>query len=288
MQLCTALDIILISMRNLRQGRLLLTFIGLALFVMGLSPVGAASANISHSYGSSVTITTGSLVSLDPLHTNFVVPANTDNGLQLLGVVVNSKDSLLAVNSSSDIGTIQVATSGTASVLVSDVNGNINVGDQVSVSPFNGVGMKAAEGDQTIGLAQSSFSSKSTGSTLERVTDKAGKITEVNVGYLSLGISIGSVPTPTGSNRQNILQRIVKSSTGRSVSTFRASLALIITISAGVALIVMIYASIYGGIISIGRNPLAKFAVFRSLVSVLGIAGLTALVASATVYLLLR
>ena len=275
-------------MRNVRQGRLLIVFTGLALFVMGLSPVGAASANISHSYGSSVTITTGSLVSLDPLHTNYVVPANTNNGLQLLGVVVNSKDSLLAVNSSSDIGTIQVATNGTASVLVSDVNGDINVGDHVSVSPFNGVGMKAAEGDQTIGLAQSAFSSKVTGATLERVTDKAGKITEVNVGYLSLGISIGSVPTPTGSNRQNILQRIVKSSTGRSVSTFRASLALIITISAGVALVVMIYASIYGGIISIGRNPLAKFAVFRSLFSVLGIAGLTALVASATIYLLLR
>lgn len=282
------LAIIVTSMNKIGHGRLLLSFIGLALFVMGLSPVGAASANISHSFGSSVTITTGSLVSLDPLHSNFVTQANTDNGLQLLGVVVNSKDSLLAVDSTGTTGTIQVATSGTVNVLVSDVNGDINVGDQVSVSPFNGVGMKAIEGDQVIGLAQTAFNTKSTNRTLENVTDKSGKATQVNVGYVTLGIAIGNVPSNSGGIKLNTVQQIVKSLTGHVVSTFRATLAMVVTVSASVALIVLIYASIYGGIISIGRNPLAKFAVFRSLMSVLGMAGLTALVASMTVYLLLR
>ena len=284
----TVLGIIISSMNNILRCKLLFSLIGLALFVMGLTPVGAASANISHSYGSSVTITTGSLVSLDPLHTNFVVPANTDNGLQLLGVAVNSKDSLLAVDSTSATGSIQVATSGTVNTLVSDVNGDINVGDQVSVSPFNGVGMKAVEGNQLIGLAQSAFTSKSADKTIEKVTDKTGKSTQVNVGYVTLGIAIGSVPSTSGGAKLNAIQQVVKSLTGHAISTFRATLALIVALSASVALVVLIYASIYGGIISIGRNPLAKYAVFRSLISVLGMAGLTALVALGTVYLLVR
>lgn len=288
MHLLTVLGIIISSMKKISHLRLLLSLTGLILFVAGLSPVGAASANISHSFGSSVTITTGSLVSLDPLHSNFVTQANTDNGLQLLGVVVNSKDSLLAVDSTGTTGTIQVATSGTVNVLVSDVNGDINVGDQVSVSPFNGVGMKAIGGDQVIGLAQTAFNTKSTNRTLENVTDKSGKATQVNVGYVTLGIAIGNVPSNSGGIKLNTVQQIVKSLTGHVVSTFRATLAMVVTVSASVALIVLIYASIYGGIISIGRNPLAKFAVFRSLMSVLGMAGLTALVASMTVYLLLR
>ncbi len=287
-QFWEVLAIIVSSMTKLRHGRLFLSLIALAILVMGLSPVGAASANISHSYGSSVAITTGSLVSLDPLHSNFIVPSNTDNGLQLLGVVVNSKDSLLAVDSSVANGSIQVATSGNVSVIVSDVNGDINVGDQVSVSPFNGVGMKAVEGYQVIGLAQTAFTSKTATRTIEKVTDKSGKATEINVGFVTLGIAIGNVPSATGGEKLNSLQQIAKSLTGHTISAFRATLALVVAVSASVALVVLIYASIYGGIISIGRNPLAKFAVFRSLLSVLGMAGLTALVASITIFLLLR
>jgi len=40
--------------------------------------------------------------------------------------------------------------------------------------------------------------------------------------------------------------------------------------------------------ISIGRNPLAKYAVFRTLGSVLAMAGLTALIAGLTIFFLLR
>lgn len=274
-------------MSRLSRIRLLFGSVGVALFVMGLSPVGAASANISHSYASAAVITSGSLVSLDPLHSNFVIPANTDNGLQLLGVAVNGKDSLLAVDETNASGTVQVATSGTVNVLVSDVNGDIKVGDQVSVSPFNGVGMKAADGQQVIGLAQTSFVAKTAGATIENVTDKSGKTAQVRVGYVTLGIAIGNTSTG-GGVKLNVLQKIAKSLTGHVVSTFRATLALIVALAASIALVVLIYASIYGGIISIGRNPLAKYAVFRSLLSVLGMAALTALVASVTIYLLLR
>ena len=275
-------------MHIMSRTKLLFGVVGVTLYVMGLSPVSASSANISHSYGSKDSITNGSLVSLDPLHPNYVVLANSSNSQQLLGVAVATNDSLLAVSISTESGMVQVATSGTASTLVSSVNGPIKVGDMVSVSPFNGVGMKASSGTQIIGLAQTSFSDSTVGSVSEQVTDKKGSISQIRVGYIKLGIAIGSSSTSGDSTQLNVLQRLVKSSTGHTVSIMRAIIGFIVAIVSSLAIVVLIYASIYGSIISVGRNPLAKYAVFRSLATVFGMAALIAVVASVTVFLLLR
>lgn len=254
---------------------------------MGLSPAGASSANISRSYGVKDVIASGSLVSLDPSHPNFVVPANTSNGQQLLGVVVAANDSLLAVGATTDTGMVQVATSGTVSALVSSINGPINVGDQISVSPFNGVGMKATSSStQIIGLAQTAFSNSTAGGAPEKVTDKNGNTTDIRVGYISIAIGSGSA---SGNLSQlNFLQRLAKTLTGHTVSTTRALISFVVAIVSSLAIVVLIYASIYGSIISVGRNPLAKYAVFRSLAAVLGMAALIAAVASVTIFLLLQ
>ena len=252
-----------------------------------VTPIEAAtSANISHSYSASSVIPNGSLVSLDPTQSNYVMAANTDNGRQLLGITVASNDSLIAVDST--VGQVQVATSGTATALVSNLDGSIAVGDQVSVSPFNGIGMKAGPGSYVIGLAQTAFSSKSGGATTEQVTDKSGKNTSVAVGYIKLGIAIGTGSTQAADSQLSYLQKLAKSITGHTVSTVRIALSIIIAIVAFLALVTLVYASIYGSIISIGRNPLAKFAVFRTLTSVLGMVLLTAAIASFTIFLLLR
>ena len=106
--------------------------------LLGYSTALAASPNISRSYLAYGSVSNGSLVSLLPGKSDNVEEANTANGSRLIGVVVQSNESLLAVNPSNT--SVQVATDGVANVLVSNVNGNINVGQQVSVSPFNGVG----------------------------------------------------------------------------------------------------------------------------------------------------
>jgi len=275
-------------MRKMQRFRLMFISVGIALFVMGLSPAGASSANISHSYSTDTNITNGSLVSLDPHRSDYVVLANSGNGQQLLGVAVATNDSLIAIDAKTGNGTVQVATSGTVNALVSDINGAIKVGDQISVSPFNGVGMKASSGEQIIGLAQTAFNNSTAGATPEQVTDKNGKSSQMMVGYVKLGISIGSMPTYGNSSQLNGLQQVAKSLTGHTVSKFRTIISVIVAVMASVALVVLIYASIYGSIISIGRNPLAKYAVFRSLASVFGMAALTAVVAGVTIFLLLR
>lgn len=257
-----------------------------ALFVLSLAPAGASSANISHSYKSTDKIQAGSMVSLDPEKSDYVQSANSTNGVRLLGVAVGANDSLLAVDETA--GAVQVATSGNAKTLVSTLNGDIKVGDQIGVSPFSGIGMKAAPGSRVVGLAQTDFNSSTSGATTQDVTNKDGKKTTIRVGYTSVSIAIGVNATSAAGEKLSALQRLGRSLTGHTVSTARVVISLAIAIIAVVSLITLIYASIYGGIISIGRNPLAKYAVFRTLGAVMGMVAVTALIAGATIFMLLR
>lgn len=271
-------------MRRGRYFKVVITGIGLALLMLTFAPAGASSANISHSYHANGSLPNGSLVSLDQQRSDYVQLADTTNSSRLLGVAVDKNDSLLAVDASS--GLVQVATSGNASALVSTLNGDIGVGDQIAVSPFGGVGMKSEPGDHVIGLAQSSFDSKSSGATKQEVTDKNGKKTSVAVGYVSVSIAVG-VDGEGGANLTT-LQKFAKSITGHVVSTQRVAISIAVAVITLFALITLIYASIYGSIISVGRNPLAKYTIFRTLGSVFGLALLATVISGVTIFFLLR
>lgn len=266
--------------------RLLLGGIAGILFLLSLSPVGAVSANLSRSYTAAGSLPNGSLVSLSQQTSDQVELADLDNGSRLIGVILPNKDSLLAVDPGA--GKAQVATSGTADALVSTLGGPIKVGDEIGVSPFSGIGMKANPGTRIIGLAQSEFQRGSSGSTEQEVTDKSGKKSRISVGFVRVSIAIATDGSISKDAHQNGLQRFVQGLTGHNVSTTRVLISLTIAIIALLILVTLTYAAIYGSIVSIGRNPLAKYAVFRTLTSVLGIALLTAAFAGASIYFLLR
>jgi hypothetical protein len=272
-----------------RVGLLLIVVIACSVLFGLLSPqTSASSANISHSYLSNDNIQTGSLVSLDSNHSGYIVPANTSNGNQLIGVTVAAGNSIIAIHSNTgSTNTFQVATSGNAAVLVSTLNGNIAVGNQVSISPFNGVGIKALPNSRIIGVAQTSFNSHVTGATTERITDTSGQSNTISVGYIELSIAIGNSSATTGNGGLSSLQKDIYNLTGHVVSSLRIGIGLVVAIMACLALVTLIYASIYASIISVGRNPLAKSPIFQSLRSVLVLAVLTAVVASLTIFLLL-
>lgn len=271
-----------------RRGRVWLGLIGAIVYVLllGAAPAAAASANLSHSYQALGTIRDGSLVSLDQTQSSEVEAANSDNGARLVGVAVDSNDSLLAVNPGAAPAYVQVAIAGSASVLVSSLNGDIHVGDQVGVSPFSGIGIKALPGTRVIGVAQTAFDAQTAGAKSEQVTDKNGNPGSITVGYAEVSIGI-STSAAASSGNLNALQITAKNLTGHTVSTIRVVVGLTVAIITSLALITLIYASIYGSIISVGRNPLAKYAVFRTLSSVLGLALATAVVAGLTIFLLL-
>ena len=246
----------------------------------------AASPTISHNYQEYRSIPNGSIVSLDTHNSSYVQPANTNNGSRLIGVTLPSNQSLLAIDPNN--AEIEVATSGTVTTLVSTLDGNISVGDQVAVSALAGVGMKALPGSQVIGLADASFTSTSNDVTSQTIKDTSGKVHTVVVGYIPVTIAITVVPTGSnGNSGLSSLQKFAQSFTGHITSTARIILALAVAAITLVILAVLIYASIYGSIISIGRNPLAKFAIMRSLASVLRIAVLMIVLAGLVIFLLL-
>ena len=253
---------------------------------LGLGAVSASSGNISHSYHASNAIPDGSIVSLDPDRSDYVVFTNVLNGDRMLGVTVASNNSLLAVDPANN--KVQVATSGTVDTLVSDLNGDISVGDQIAASPINGVGMKAENGSHVIGLAQTSLKSTSDGAITQTITDKQGHPKQILVGLVRLSISVGTDTVVANGVQLNSLQRLGKSLTGRVLPTWRILLSMCVAFVALVALITLIYASIYGSIISVGRNPLAKYAIFRTLSTVLGMAAFMSILAFGTIFLLLH
>lgn len=254
---------------------------------MGISQAGpalASSANISHSYKTNSQIPSGSLVSLNASKTGYVDLADPTNAARLVGVAVESSDSLLAVDPSNL--TTQVANSGEVNALVSTANGDIAVGDQIAISPFKGVGMRADEGVRIVGLAQNVFNSGSKGAAARDIKDKNGKTHKVYVGFVSLSIAIGTSSTST--NKLSGLQKLGQELAGHPVSTARIVLSALIAVIALASLITLVYGAIYGSIIAVGRNPLAKRAIFRTLTSVIAMAFATTAIALFTIFLLMR
>jgi hypothetical protein len=268
--------------------RLLMTGAAGALISLSMASAAASSSNLSHSYQSTLPIPDGSIVSVDPKQAGSVQLANIQNGTRLLGVALASQDSLLAVNSGA--APVQVALNGTVNTLVSTLNGDIRVGDQVSVSPFGGIGMESTPGAHVVGVAQTSFTHDSNGATTESVKDKSGKTRQIMLGYVRLSIAIGTAGNggTGGGQNLNFLQKLIKSLTGHTISTIRILLSIVVTVISLVSLVTLIYASVYGSIISIGRNPLAQHAVFRTLTSVMIMAILTIAIASVTIFYLLH
>ena len=273
-------------MTCLRRLCAVLPSVAIGLLFVGGGLVGASSANISHAYQSSTAFPAGSLVSLDSAQDDHIQAASTVTSNKLVGVVVGPNDSLVAIDA--ETNRVQVATSGMANVLVSDLNGAIKSGDQIAVSPFSGIGMKAEPGSRLIGLAQSSLSSTDPGVQSKQVTDTAGRQKKLAVGYVKVSIAIGTAPIAGAAAQQNSLQRVASDLTGHTVSTTRILISSFIAVIAIIALVVLIYTSAYGTLIAIGRNPLAKTSVFRALGAIVGLVAVTAALALGTIYLIIR
>jgi hypothetical protein len=251
------------------------------------SSVVAASANLSRSYQSKSTLVAGSLVSIDPNNSGYVELTNTSNSSGLIGIVVSNTDSLLSINSQA--GLPQVAVSGTANTLVSTLNGSISIGDQVGVSPINGVGMEAVSGSKVIGVALAKFSTNTAGVSTRQVKDARGKTNIIAVGYIPVQIVIGTLASAQTSNQPfNQFKNTIDTIVGHNVSTFSLVVSFIIAFLALVSIIVLIYASIRGSILGVARNPLAKWSIFQALAQIMAMASLIVILSLIAIYLLLR
>jgi hypothetical protein len=231
----------------------------------------AASGAISQSYQTSTTnLTQGTLLSLTATGSNVVEPASSSNNASyLVGIAANKP---LVELSSSGQNSIQVVVGGTAEALVSDANGAVGVGDKITASPISGIGMRATSSAEIVGVAQSNLDSVST--VTKSFSGKDGKSISVKVGLLpiAVGVNYYSAVSSQGAISEFVppfLQSIANALTGKQISPIRVLLGSAALLLGFIIVMVILYASVRSGIISIGRNPLAEKALRRGLVDVI-------------------
>lgn len=242
-----------------------------------------AVTTISQGYTTSESLPLGSMVSLEQIHADSVVPSSSANADRILGVVINNDSSLLSVTNSRK-KQVQVATSGTVPVLVSDINGEIHAGDHITASPLSGVGMKATANVRIVGIAQSGVE----GARKESYKDKDGKEHSVTLGQVPVMVNVAYFfKEPEKTVVPTAIQNVANALAGKEVNT------LPILLSSGVFLIMLIvvssiiYSMIHSSIISVGRNPMSQSAIYRDLIQLSALVLAILAVGLITIYFIL-
>jgi hypothetical protein len=250
-----------------------------------LPAVAHALTTLSQGFSTSDNLPMGSIVSLKDGTTDQVVSASTKNASNLLGVVINNDSSLLSLSSNSK-NQVQVATSGTATVLVSDINGEVEQGDEITASPIKGVGMKATDNAKVVGVAQGNMTADSNNK--QQVEDENGHKQTVTLGEVPTQVNVSYYyAQPQKTIIPAALQNIANSFAGKKVETLPIIISAVVFVITLIVVVSIIYSMIRSSIISVGRNPMAQSAVYRDVIQlsalVLGILA----VALVVIYLVL-
>jgi len=266
----------------------------LAVFIIGsllLIYPRIMAQSVVQSYGSSTNLEVGLIVELQPGNSSNVEVLTQADATKMFGVVVNPNDAAVSISSSNSAYPAYVATTGNYQVLVNNENGPIRVGNYITISSINGVGMKADDTDQiVVGKALSNFSgtSDSLGSTI--LKNSRGQTSTVQLGLVDVSIAIAHNPLEqnTRPDLPSFLINAGKSVANKPVSEARIYISLVII---GISAIIsgsMLYAGIRSSIVAIGRNPLSKRSITRSLIQVTLTSLIVFILGLFAVYLLLR
>ena len=243
-------------------------------------------------YAADSRLDNGSIVELTGENSNRVKIATQAEQQNMFGVVVDRNQLTIAISNDGIQNETFVAVSGTYRVLVSTQNGNIEQGDYITLSSINGVAMKAGSDEVTVfGRANEPFNG--TGITLGTTSlqDVDGNNTgPVVLGSIPVTIDIRSNPNreSTEVNVPEVLRRVGVAIAEKEVSPVRIYLSIGVATVSIVAAIAILYAGVRNGVISIGRNPMSKKTIFRSLIEVILTSILILIIGLFAVYLLLR
>lgn len=266
-----------------RWGSIFLLVAGIVSIATFLSTATHAVTSISQSYTSSTALPVGSLVSLKKDTSDQVVPASSANVDSLFGVVINPDSSLLSLSSGKD-NQVQIATTGTVQVLVSDINGKVQRGDNITASPIIGVGMRATGNSRIIGTAQGDVSNSSQ----QAYSGKDGKKHPVVVGEVPTLVSVSYFyKQPEKTIIPGAIQNIANALAGKAVNSLPILISGAIFIIMLIAVASMIYSMIRSSIISVGRNPMSQSAVYRNLIQLSSLVLVILAVGLVSIYLVL-
>ena len=224
----------------------------------------SAVISVSQSYTSENDLPLGTLVSLKKNTADEIIPSLSSNSESLLGVVISADSSLLSLSNTKG-RQVQVATSGTVPVVVSDENGTIKQNDHITASPISGVGMKATTNVRIIGIAQGDMVNNKSGK--QEYTAKDGSKHTVQLGQVPVLVNVSYFfKEPDKTIVPAAVQNIANSLAGRQVSTVPILVSAAIFIVMIIVVLAIIYSMINSSIISVGRNPMSQSAIYRDLV----------------------
>ena len=259
------------------------TLLGALLMV----PLAAHAATlISQGYMSSGTLPVGTIVSLKKDTVDFVESTTSNTTNNILGVVINNGGSQVSV-SSEKANQVQVATNGLEPVLVSNINGDVAIGDAITGSPIDGVGMKATGNSKVIGIAQDTLPNNN--SSKQTYKGKGGQEHEVTLGTVPVLVNVAYFyKQPDKTIFPSAVQNIANALAGKPVSALPIIISIGIFIVTLILVVSIVYSLIKSSIISVGRNPMAQAAVYRNVIQLSLLVLIILAAAVASIYLVLR
>ena len=256
-------------------------------FSLMLAPLTARAATlISQGFMASGSLPAGSIVSLKKDSTDIVESTTTSTANNILGVVINGGGSQVSV-SSGTTNQVQVATNGLEQVLVSNINGDIAVGDAITGSPISGVGMKATGNAKVVGISQDSLPNST--SSKQSYKDKSGQQHDVMLGTVPVLVNVAYFyKQPDKTLVPASVQNIANALAGKTASTLPIIISLGIFVVTMIIVVSIIYSMIRSSIISVGRNPMAQAAVYRNVIQLSALVIIILGVAIVSIYMVLR
>jgi hypothetical protein len=257
------------------------------------TPVGATNnSSTVQGFAADTALQIGTIVQLSGTGTAKVSAATLTKLDQIYGVTVDPHTLSITVSDSGIANESYVATTGTYNTLVSNQGGKIKIGDYITVSSVDGVGMEASP-DQTIvlGRAVAAFDGKSNVIGNSTLKDTGGKVSQqVAIGTIPVAIDIRHNPNikSTKAEVPKLLQRIGQAVAEKPVGAVRIYLSLFITGVSVIAAIVLLYSGVRNSLIAIGRNPLGKKSIFRGLLEIILTSLIVLIIGLFAVYLLLK
>ena len=251
-------------------------FVSILLVCLAFIFPGIASATttatqaVAQGYNSSTQLQPGMIVRLSNSNPNEVVPLDLTNIEKMLGVVVSSNDAAVTLSQNNAKYEVYVTNFGQHNVLVTNQNGPIKVGDYITISSLSGIGMKA-DGNETIVLGQAAgnFSGNSNVISTTTLKTPSGQKSSVDIGLIPVDVSVANNPLAQGPRGlPSFLQNITKFATNKSVSATRVYISMVIVLAGIILTITIIYSGVKNGLISLGRNPLAKKTISGSILKI--------------------
>jgi hypothetical protein len=226
---------------------------------------------VTQSYNAGEGVQLGMIVKLKEKDAKTVVPLPAKESDKMLGVVIPSGNATFVLTPQTVTNQqVLVTNSGSYTMVVSNQNGPIKVGDYIMISAIDGVGTKADESSDTqvVGKAAGAFTGQANVIGEVELKDTLGRKTKVSLGRIPIEIKITHNPlfqkhadyVPGG------LAKFAQQVANKPVSTARIYLSTVILAIIAFFTANMLYSGIRGGMIAVGRNPLSRKSIIKSLI----------------------